>query len=110
MIRTNRQNQNLTLVAPFDAGTTVKNLFYPYDEHTLLPGATKLGLEGSTKQNGCLNELTMVPLDFRAYVPKSAWIQADPMITGFDPGHDARIISTVAPDKSESVEIKIYFL
>jgi hypothetical protein len=31
----------------FDAGTTVKNLFYPYDEITLVEGAQKLGLNGS---------------------------------------------------------------
>lgn len=31
------------LVAPFDAGTKVRNLFWPYDEYTLEKGAQKLG-------------------------------------------------------------------
>ena len=31
------------LVAPFEADTTVKNLFYPYDEFTLASVPQKLG-------------------------------------------------------------------
>ncbi|CRG86853.1 alpha-1,3-glucan synthase [Talaromyces islandicus] len=102
-------NTNLSLIAPFDSGTTVKNLFYPYDEQKLKSSPVKLGLEQSTEFNGCLDNLTMVPWDFRAYVPKQAWVGPDPMITNFSPGHDARILSSVSPDKSESIPVQISF-
>ncbi|KAE8549991.1 hypothetical protein EYB25_008516 [Talaromyces marneffei] len=105
----NSQNTNLSLIAPFNADTTVKNLFYPYDEQKLKSSPVKLGLEGSTEYNGCLDNLTMVPWDFRAYVPKDKWVGPYPMITEFQPGHDARILSSVRPDQSESVPIQIYF-
>ena len=37
-------NDNTTaLIAPFDQGTTVKNLLYPYDEVTLISSPQKLG-------------------------------------------------------------------
>ncbi|KAH8691393.1 alpha-1,3-glucan synthase Ags2 [Talaromyces proteolyticus] len=102
-------NTNTSLIAPFDSGTTVKNLFYPYDEQSLQASPARLGIDGSTGNNGCLDNLTMVPWDFRAYVPKETWVGPNPMITGFTPGHDARILSNVAPDKPESIPIEIYF-
>ena len=48
------------LVAPFDAGTTVRNLFPPFDSFTLQSSSVTLGLNGSTHSNGCLDSMTMV--------------------------------------------------
>ncbi|MCJ1398815.1 Cell wall alpha-1,3-glucan synthase ags1 [Xylographa trunciseda] len=97
------------LVAPFDAGTTVKNLFYPYDEVTLEAGAHKLGINGSTNPNGCLQNLTLKAWEFKAYVPSAKWVGPRPMMTKFVPGHDARVLSTVAPGKQQSLPIELHF-
>ena len=101
---------NITaLIAPFDSGTTVKNLFFPHDELELEDSPRTLGFDGSTKPNGCVSSLRMDPWDFRAYVPKDKWIAPKPMITKFLPGHDARLNSTVAADGVESLTVEIHF-
>ena len=106
----NLTNFNITaLISPFDAGTTVKNLFYPFDELTLKASVRKLGLDGSTGFNGCVDNLTMNAWDYRAYVPAANWIGPRPMITKFVPGHDARILSAAAPGQQETVPIELHF-
>ena len=97
------------LLAPFDAGTTVKNLFYPFDELTLKSGARALGLEGSTKMSGCLDQLEMPKWGYAAYVPKAEWQGPGPMVTGFVPGHDARILANFSATGKGSVPIEIHF-
>ena len=106
----NLTNLNTTaLISPFDTGTTVKNLFYPWDELTLKDSAKSLGIDGSTKPNGCLDNLTMIEREFRAYVPKEKWIGPGPMLTKFVPGHDARLQSQATPGKQETVPIELHF-
>jgi alpha-1,3-glucan synthase len=39
----NCSDENRVLVSPFDEGTTVKNLFHPFEEHTLRSSIHKLG-------------------------------------------------------------------
>ncbi|CAI7610059.1 unnamed protein product [Penicillium glandicola] len=102
-------NSNKTLTAPFDTGTTVKNLFYPYDEITLIDGVRKLGYNGSTELNGCAESMTLKAYEFRAYVPIDSHQLPRPMITKFTPGHDYPLRSTVAPNLSENVAIELYF-
>ncbi|OQE16517.1 hypothetical protein PENFLA_c027G04293 [Penicillium flavigenum] len=102
-------NPNETMTAPFDAGTTVKNLFYPYDEIKLVEGAQKLGLNGSKEMNGCTERMEMKAYEFRAYVPKDKHKSARPMITKFTPGHDFPLRSTVAPNLPEDVTVELYF-
>ncbi|EXJ79989.1 alpha-1,3-glucan synthase [Capronia epimyces CBS 606.96] len=98
-----------SLIAPYDAGTTVKNLFYPYDEHTLDDSVHSLGINGSTEPNGCLSGLQMQAYDFRAYVPLAQWVGPKPMITKFSPGHDVRLESKVSANETERVDIEIQF-
>jgi alpha-1,3-glucan synthase len=102
-------NTDLALISPFDAGTTVKNLFYPHDEITLEASVLKIGLNGSTKYNGCYPKLSLNAYEFRAYVPKDNFESPGPMVTAFTPGHDAPIHSTVAPNLPEDVQIELYF-
>ena len=97
------------LIAPYDSGTTVKNLFYPYDEQALEDSPRSLGINGSTNPNGCLKSLNMVAYDFRAYVPTEFWVGPKPMITAFFPGHDARLLSNTTSNGTESVKIEIQF-
>jgi alpha-1,3-glucan synthase len=96
------------LIAPFAAGTSVKNLFYPFDEQKLLKGPQTL-YSGGSESCGCLSNLTLKGWEYRAYVPAANWTGPSPMITQFNPGHDARIISTVAPDAAETIHVQIYF-
>ena len=97
------------LVAPFPSGSRVRNILPPFDEITLRQGTIKLGLNGSTQPNGCLDHLDMAAYEFRAYVPSQYWQPPQPMITKFMPGHDARLWSSVAPDQTESVDISLEF-
>lgn len=103
------------LISPYSSGITVKNLFYPYDEHTLTESRMSLGINGSTQRNGCLGTLEMYPFDFRAYVPKQYWVGPKPAITKFVPGpstsagHDARIVSSTAATGTEELPIRIQF-
>lgn len=99
------------LISPFLAGTTVKNLFYPFDERTLAESTQYLGLDEhqTHRPQGCLNSLFMESYDYRAYVPIEAWVGPEPMITNFSPGHDARILSKVEADQIENVDVELQF-
>ncbi|KAK2600447.1 hypothetical protein N8I77_009977 [Diaporthe amygdali] len=82
--------------APFDANAELKNLFYPYDEIELKSSPKHFGFDGSEKASGCLDEITMAPFEYRAYVKKADWKEAPPMITKFTPGHDVSVDSADA--------------
>jgi alpha-1,3-glucan synthase len=97
------------LISAFDAGTTVKNLLSPYEEIKLENSTTKLGIDFSENFNGCLQELTLAPYAFKAYVPLEAWLPPLPMMTKFLPGHDARLRSTVSANEKESVDVELRF-
>jgi alpha-1,3-glucan synthase len=97
------------LVSVFDEGTTVKNLLAPYDEIELKGSAVKLGIDGSQKANGCVDELDMKSWDFRAYIPKSQWTEPQPVITKFSPGHDAQVEATWALDSKQNLDITVEF-
>jgi alpha-1,3-glucan synthase len=92
--------------APFVANTTLRNLFYPYDEITLETSPQNFGFSGSEEASGCLSEVTMAPFEYRAYVAKSERKEAPPMITKFTPGHDVSIASA---DAKGSVDISFHF-
>ncbi|KAH8702491.1 putative alpha-1,3-glucan synthase [Talaromyces proteolyticus] len=102
----NCSDHHRALVSPFDEGTTVKNLFPPFEEYTLGSSTHKLGLEGSDKLNGCLNNLTLPAWGFKAFVPKEAFIAPSSYITKFSPGHDARILSTVKTGETISISFQ----
>ena len=99
---------NTSLIAPFDQGTVVKNLFAPFEEYVLTGGSVKLGLEGSTEQNGCVEKLTMPAWGFKALVPKDKFAAPRPVITSYSPGHDMRILST-DNSGSEKMHIRLTF-
>ncbi|KAI1342006.1 alpha-1,3-glucan synthase [Xylariaceae sp. FL0016] len=98
-------SESSALIAPFDEGTTVKNLFFPHDELTLTSSPQKLGINGSTNYNGCSSKLEMLPYEFRAYVPKSDFLPPPAMITRFEPGHDVRIESAAGSE----IDVKLEF-
>ncbi|KAI9890686.1 MAG: Cell wall alpha-1,3-glucan synthase ags1 [Vezdaea aestivalis] len=105
----NCSNNDSAIVAPFDAGTTVKNLFFPHEELTLGVGPKTLGFEGSKIPNGCLKSLTIDPYGFKAFVPIGAFVPPPPVITTFEPGYDARVLSSWGPGQNGSVNFAFYF-
>ncbi|KAK4624114.1 Cell wall alpha-1,3-glucan synthase ags1 [Fulvia fulva] len=97
------------IIAPFDSGTTVKNLFYPFDEWTLEDSAVSLGIEGSTSPNGCVPQMNMTKYGFKAFVPVENWTAPSPVLTKFLPGHDARILSNATDSQPTTQEIELRF-
>lgn len=97
------------LISAFEENTTVKNLFYPFDELNLTASSVTVGFIPSNKQNGCIANLTLNPWEFKAYVPKDDFVAPPPMITRFLPGHDARVKSQAPPGGQEVVNIEIHF-
>ena len=97
------------IIAPFNTGTTVKNLLYPYDTIQLSSGPTKLGIKGSKEFNGCIGKLQMSPFEFRAYVPVADFASPPAVTTKFSPGHDTPILSTTASGGLSTVNVSFEF-
>ncbi|KAF2724832.1 glycosyltransferase family 5 protein [Polychaeton citri CBS 116435] len=96
-------------IAPYDTDTTVKNLFYPFDEYTLETSTVKYNIQGSDEYNGCLRSLNMTHYGWKAFVPKGEWQAPSPLITRFSPGHDARILSNTSSDEAMSLDLELRF-
>jgi alpha-1,3-glucan synthase len=103
------ENTTESLIAAFPAGTTVKNLFYPYEEYTLEKSAKKFGIEDETENNGCLPKLDMRPWEYKAFVPVDKFAQPAPVITKVSPRHDARLEASVGYDEHQDVQIQMQF-
>lgn len=52
-----------------------------------------------------LPEITLEPFGFRAYVPEDIWLIGPPVLTGFSPGHDARLLTIPGSANETSFEI-----
>lgn len=103
------QDETLALVAPFAAGSTVKNLFYPYDEQVLENSTVTFDRDGETGFSGCLSNLTLDKYAYKAYVPVDSFSEPAPTLTKLVPSHDERVISSVGLGEQESYPIEIYF-
>ena len=103
-------SSNVTgLLAPFEHSSTIKNLFYPYEEITLGWVSEALELDNSTTVHGCLGTMTLPAYGFKAFVPVDKWLRPSPVITNFNPGHDVRILSSSDKGVTQNVSIEIYF-
>lgn len=103
------KNSSHSLIAPFPQGTTIKNLFYPYEEITLGSSTTKLGIENSDEINGCLPSIELEAYGYRAFVPKNKFVLPAPQITKSIPRHDARIKTAVGIDEEDTVSVELEF-
>ena len=97
-------DQKLWISTPFQAGTTVRNLFAPYETYQLTESASPFYDDGKEPYRGCLGSVTMDGYGFKALVPEDQWVAPLPALTKFTPGHDHRILST-----SDSVDISLEF-
>ena len=102
-------NSSSGLLAPFNSGTTVKNLLFPYDEVTLEPSPQKLKLDQKNEVDGCLSSFTIPGWGYKAYVPSDQWLRPSPVITKFHPGHDSRILSNATDGEKSVVSIELHF-
>ncbi|KAJ5836538.1 Glycoside hydrolase superfamily, partial [Penicillium robsamsonii] len=93
---------NGSLLAPFESGTKLKNLFYPYDELTLEDGPDKSENENSY---GCVRKMELLPWEYRAYVKTANFVKPGPTVTDFFPGHDARLLSS--EDTGETMPVHL---
>lgn len=79
------------VLSPYQSGTQVKNLFYPYESVTLSSSNQPYFNDGREPYRGCISGFDMQAFDFKAFVPTDRWTHLPPSISGFLPGHDARI-------------------
>ncbi|KAJ5199138.1 Glycoside hydrolase superfamily [Penicillium cf. griseofulvum] len=93
---------NGSLLAPFESGTKLKNLFYPYDELTLEDGPAK---SENVNSYGCVSRMTLLPWEYRAYVKTANFVKPGPTVTDFFPGHDARLLSS--EDTGETMPVRL---
>ncbi|CAD6563802.1 MAG: Cell wall alpha-1,3-glucan synthase ags1 [Tremellales sp. Tagirdzhanova-0007] len=106
------QNENFTqtysyncsesnwISTPFQSGTVVRNLLYPYETYTLQDSLSSFNYDGAAPYRGCLGSITLLPFEFKALVPEDQWIQQPATMTKFSPGHDARLSSAATIDIS----------
>lgn len=89
-------------LAPLAVGTTVKNLFYPFEQYTLEQSRIDSDLS-------CIHSIHMAAYGYKAFVPIEKWLSPSPHVTKFFPGHDARLLSRVSEDGPEIVPISFEF-
>jgi alpha-1,3-glucan synthase len=89
------------ITSPYVSGTTIRNLFAPYETYTLQDSRSSYFNDSNAPYRGCLPSVTLEPYSFKVLVPEEMWVGPRPMLTAFTPGHDARILSTDAPNDTE---------
>ena len=94
---------------PFQSGTVVRNLVYPFENYTLGASNKLFFFDDKAPFFGCIESITLQPYDFKALVPVANWVAPIPALTKFTPGHDARIEVTNDNQNPNSVDVQIEF-
>jgi alpha-1,3-glucan synthase len=97
------------IVSPYVSGTTVRNLFAPYETYTLQDSQRSFNNDSKAPYQGCLPSATFEPLSFKALVPADIWTGPSPMMTKFIPGHDARLLAEDGMANATTVDIAFQF-
>ena len=97
------------IASPFDHGTKVKNILFPYEEYTVVQFRDNEILRGSKRAKGCVRQMELRPFEFKALVTKKSWVPPPPVITQFLPGHDARIETKTSPGESDVLDVSFSF-
>ena len=100
---------DLWISSPYQGGTVVRNLFYPYENYTLEDSGSSFFNNSRAPWYGCLGSVTMEPLGFKALVPADQWIPPPPMLTKFSPGHDARLRAESGDANATTVDISLEY-
>ena len=98
------------IVAPWAAGTQVRNLFFPFDSLTLSASGRPFntGKAGPPWQ-GCAPSLTLDAYGFKAYVPVAIWTDPPPALTKFTPGHDFRLRAEIGDVNATTFEVSFEY-
>ena len=97
------------IAGPYQSGTVVRNLFYPFENYTLGSSNKSFFFDDKEPFFGCIESITLQPYDFKAFIPAANWIAPIPALTKFTPGHDARIEVTDDNQNPNSVNVQIEF-
>lgn len=96
------------ITSPYVSGTVIRNLFAPFETYTLEDSQSSYYNDSLPPYRGCLPSITFPPRTFKALVPQEIWVGPRPMLTGFLPGHDARILSE-GGSRDNTVKISFQF-
>jgi alpha-1,3-glucan synthase len=102
-------DEKLWISSPYPSGTVVRNLLAPYESYTLAASGSSFYKNGTAPFVGCMAEFSTQPYGFLALVPEADWIPPTPALTGFTPGHDARIHAEQGDANATSVDIRLEF-
>ncbi|EPQ58265.1 modular protein with glycoside hydrolase family 13 and glycosyltransferase family 5 domains [Gloeophyllum trabeum ATCC 11539] len=95
--------------SPYQGGTTVRNLFAPYETYTLQDSLSSYYNDSKAPYYGCLQSVQMDPFGFKALVPATEWVAPPPALTKFVPGHDARKQVEAGDANATTVDIRFEF-
>jgi alpha-1,3-glucan synthase len=94
---------------PFQSGVAIKNIFYPYETYNLTASQSPYYADGKAPFFGCMQQVIMEPMSFKAFVPIDNWVAPRPAMTRFLPGHDARILAEAGQANATTADIVIEF-
>jgi len=97
------------ITSPYISGTTLRNLFAPFETYALQDSQSPYYNDSNPPYRGCLSSITMNPFSFKALVPQEMWVGPRPMMTRFSPGHDARIATAQGAGNNSNVDIAFEF-
>lgn len=86
------------MISPFPVGTTVRNLFYPYETYNLSAS--------TMTDDSCLPKLSLKAWEYKALVPEANFVEPLPVITKVVPGHDQRILSNTTASQTVAMELQ----
>ena len=86
--------------APYVSTVTVQNLIYPYESVALESTGISFNNDSEAPYFGCMNSITLKPFEYKVFVPQAQWKHQPATMSGFNPGHDARLLSTDTLDIS----------
>lgn len=100
---------SLWISTPYQAGVTVRNLLSPYENYTLAESGSSFYANGTAPYFGCMSSVTLDPFGMKVIVPADQWVPPLPMLTGFLPGHDARIQTVPGSNNATTLDIVLEF-
>lgn len=100
---------SLWISSPYQSGTTVRNLLAPYENYTLADSGSSYYANGTAPYYGCMNSITLDPYGMKILVPDNEWVAPPPTLTGFLPGHDARIQTTPGSANATTLDLLLEF-
>jgi alpha-1,3-glucan synthase len=103
------KDPKLWIASPYQAGETVRNLLAPYETYTLAESLSPYFNNGNAPYFGCMSSFTTQPFGFLALVPNDEWVGPNPALTGFLPGHDARIHAESTDANATTIDITLEF-